>query len=127
MTSEIKEDLLLELKKLKQWVAVSDKEAKIPLLPNRERAANITDPADWGYYDECVGEYKGFVLTDGDAYTILDIDIKDSMTITERQVYDYYLTSKDTYVERSVNKQGLHVISKGKQYPGRKKKLFRNI
>ena len=106
-----------ELKKLKQWcVSVSPRD-KAPRQPNGAYAS-VDNPATWSTYEECVDSgYKliGFVFSEYDPYTCIDLDDHADKPATEEQKrrFDKIIKYAKSYTEISLNKRGYHVIIKG--------------
>lgn len=126
--------ILEELKERDQWVLwklseVIDKETgeiketKIPYQTNGKKATS-TDSSTWTRYDEVLKVYKssgtyngvGFVLTENDPFTLIDID----KCVEDGQVYPEALAiikRVNSYTEYSQSGTGFHIIIKGKK-PG---------
>lgn len=104
-----------ELRKLAQWVCC--RPDKIPLDPRTGRRASVTDPATWGTFDEAMATqlWTGYVLSDGDPYTVIDLDDKGNLSREQQDVHARILSAfADTYVERSINGRGHHIWCGGK-------------
>ena len=102
-----------ELQQLRQWVVAGDN--KIPMNPRTGATASVTDPNSWGTFDEavrCNWPHIGFVLTDNDPYTIIDLDAPRGPEDEARQTK--ILELFNSYTERSQSGQGYHIITKGK-------------
>ena len=73
------------IRSLKQWLVWHSEErdgklTKVPYSPLTRAKASITDPQDWGYYEEAVAAYKeqgydgiGFVFTPEDDLCGVDL------------------------------------------------------
>ena len=114
-----------ELKDLPQWVCRN--EAKEPINPHNGRLASSTDPTTWGTFEQVfalVTEGKvaggGFVLTERDPYTLIDLDVKPGEEPTELQ--RAVLEQFPGYAEISPSGRGLHIVVKGFVPKGRKTK-----
>lgn len=114
-----------ELKDLPQWVCRN--EAKEPVNPHTGRLASSTDPTTWGTFEQVfalVTEGKvaggGFVLTERDPYTLIDLDVKPGEEPTELQ--RAVLEQFPGYAEISPSGRGLHIVVKGFVPKGRKTK-----
>lgn len=123
-----------ELKQLRQWVCMKwqdngpdKKPGKIPVMAlNPDRKASSTDPATWASFEEAWDCYAaghadalGFVLTENDPYTIVDLDncLDDCgkpLNSTIKTFLNENISPLKTYTERSISGHGLHVIMKGK-------------
>lgn len=105
-----------ELKAIPQWVC-ADADRK-PINPRTKRAASPTDPNTWATFAEaCAAGYPhvGFVLSERDPYTIIDLDDKVDNPATE-QDWNRHRKILDTmysYTELSTSKRGYHIIVKG--------------
>jgi hypothetical protein len=125
-----------EMRAFNQWVVWryedrdADKPTKVPYSANTNRLASVTDPQTWASYDEAVNALNtnwyagiGFVLTDADPYTFIDLDdTKGDQTALDRQikVFDEF----DSYAELSPSGSGLHIIVKGKVPSGRRRSFI---
>lgn len=123
----------MELRVPKQWVCwryelVNDRKTKVPYSANGQYKANINNPATWGTFDEAVQtslspsmDGIGFVLTEHDPYTGIDIDdkLENPATEAERAVHIKVLEAFQSYTERSVGGRGYHIIIRGKIKGGR--------
>lgn len=127
------ENIPNELKQLKQWVvwkAVENKERKqfdkIPFQANGVFRASSTDSSTWCSFDEAyeayecgVGEGIGFVLTESDPYSCIDIDgIEDVENLPQLASEIVNLS----YAELSPSAKGIHVWIKGFKHDSEKYK-----
>ncbi len=110
-----------ELRARRQWVVASGvtlpdgKIDKRPLCPRTGLAASCDDPSTWGTWEEAEASphrFKGFMLTDDDPYTVIDMDPTDDPVLLERhaQVYEMFLT----YAEFSQSGRGAHLVFRAK-------------
>lgn len=123
-----------ELRQLRQWVVwqyqetEGGKPTKVPYQASGPTLASVTNPATWASFDDCIAALElakgqlnglGFVFTEQDAYTGIDLDATEDAAIYERQqkVYQEF----DSYSERSVSGKGLHIIIKAKLLSGRRR------
>ena len=101
-----------ELKALPQWVcAGADKR---PIDAKTGGSADVTDPTTWSSFDVALRAgypYIGFVLTEDDPYSIIDLDKPE----TEEQVrrHDKILAAFPSYTEVSQSGEGVHIIFLG--------------
>lgn len=107
----------MELRALPQWVVASAD--KVPLSPRTGQPASVTDPNTWATFEEAVRtgmKHVGFVLTEWDPYTIIDLDNKPSKPCTPEQWarHQKILEAFDSYTERSASGTGYHIIVKGR-------------
>lgn len=101
-----------ELRALPQWVCAGSD--KVPIDPKTRRPADVTDPSTWGTYEQAVAAgypHVGFVLTEQDPYTIIDLDAPRDLADQQRQ--HKILEAFNTYVEWSQSGRGLHIICRG--------------
>lgn len=106
------DNIPLELRKLKQWVIAS--ENKIPINPNTFKNASPTNRDTWGTFEQAIGAgYKhiGFMLSEQDPYTIIDLDYSTDKEITERQ--QAIIRAFNSYTEKSQSGKGYHIVIKG--------------
>lgn len=113
----MRENIPLELRALSQWVCAGPD--KVPLSPRTGQTASVTDPKTWGTFDEAIRTgmpYVGFVLTDWDPYTIIDLDNKPEKPCTPEQwaVHQRILERFESYTERSASGTGYHIIVRGR-------------
>jgi hypothetical protein len=106
-----------ELRSYRQWVCHDAN--KMPLNPHTGKHASVTDPRTWGNYDEAcsgvaagIGVSIGFVLTENDPFTFIDLDVKEGEQPTAEQQAIY--SEFDSYAELSPSGRGLHIIVRGK-------------
>jgi primase-polymerase (primpol)-like protein len=102
-----------ELRNFKQWCCSSG-ESKIPLNAKTKIAAAVNDPNTWSTYEEAVAAgfpFVGFVLSDQDPYTIIDLDQPE--TEEQRARHTKILETLDSYAELSKSGTGVHIIVKG--------------
>ena len=122
-----------ELKELPQWV-VSDA-SKIPLWqPGFQKPlekASVANPQTWMSFELALsiceatsGLLPGFVLTDTDPYTVLDIDVKED---TPPECLDWYgqiVNRAGSYTELSASGKGVHVWLRANEGEGRRSSQF---
>jgi len=109
---------LEHLKSLKQWavskpVVVDGRTTKPPFQTNG-RLAKSTDPSTWCTYDVAKDSpypYYGFMLSESDPYTIIDLDEPANAEQAER--HKTIISILDSYTEFSVSGKGVHIIVKG--------------
>ena len=102
-----------ELKKLPQWCC-SSTTSKMPLNPKTGKAAAVDNPATWGTYEEAISSGKpfiGFVLTENDPFTIIDLD--DPENEEQQKRHSNILATLDSYTELSKSGNGAHIIVRG--------------
>lgn len=107
----------MELRGLPQWVVASAD--KIPLSPRTGQPASVADPSTWATFEEATRtgmKHIGFVLTEWDPYTIIDLDNKPTKPCTPEQWarHQKILEAFDSYTERSTSGTGYHIIVKGR-------------
>lgn len=122
-----------ELREYRQWVCwryedVNGRRTKVPYHPSGQYKASINNPATWGTFNEAcvtamgaVMDGIGFVLTEHDPYTGIDIDdkLENPASPEERDMHDKILRAFESYTERSVGGRGYHIIIRGKIAGGR--------
>lgn len=125
-----------EMRAFNQWVVWryedrdADKPTKVPYSPASNRMASVTDASTWGSYDDAVAALQtnwyagiGFVLTDADPYTFIDLDdTKGDQSALDRQIKVF--NEFDSYAELSPSGAGLHIIVKGKVPSGRRRSFI---
>ena len=93
-----------EMVALPQWVVAGG--SKVPLNPRTLHAASVTDPRTWGTYTETVAAATrsklgiGFVLTEKDGLTGLDLDHPDDDIQAAR--HKKIIDEIDTYTDKPV-------------------------
>ncbi len=123
-----------ELKALPRWVAwrpettADGRPVKPPYRPSdRERRADVMDPATWGTYEEALkasggGGGVGFVLTEGDPYALVDLDGCRNPETGELEASAAAVVGLlDSYTEVSPSGKGLHVWVKAR-IPGERRR-----
>lgn len=106
-----------ELRELPQWVSCGPD--KVPLNPRTGQPASSTDPSTWATYaDACRAGHAhiGFVLSESDPYTIIDLDDKPSNPATEEQKarFQTIFAAFESYAELSSGGRGVHIIVRGR-------------
>ena len=123
----------MEMRKYPQWVCWRYEQhggrwTKVPYSPDGTRKANVHDSATWGSFTDAIAGATqpgvngiGFVLTESDPYTGIDIDDKEENPASEaeRLVHQKVLQAFCSYTERSVGGRGFHIIIRGKIDGGR--------
>lgn len=129
-----------ELKALNQWLCWryvevdGDKPTKVPYNPRTGFPASVTNQQDWSpflYALEAAqsGKYDGigFVFTDKDPYTGIDLDTpmdedgNSLLTPDDLARQQLIFQKMDSYSERSPSGKGLHIITKASVPHGRKR------
>lgn len=119
-----------EMRAYNQWIVwryevINDKNTKVPYSPKGYKAS-VTNPQTWSSYDDALQAVSngynglGFVLTENDPYTFIDLDhTADQEEFSKQQtIYNNFI---DTYAELSPSNQGLHIICKGRLPQGRRR------
>lgn len=121
-----------DLRRRKQWAIC--KTDKAPRGWNGEllKPTNLTG---WMTFEEAVARaqewnwYIGYLVTEDDEFTVIDIDIKDASNCadplkwTTKNLYDFYwkiLRTFNSYTEISLGGKGYHIWMKGKCRSGKK-------
>lgn len=119
-----------ELKSLRQFVVWklvqqdTGKPTKLPYNPNTGYLASVTDPSTWGTFEQALAVVHnvsgiGFVLTENDPYSVIDLDYTEDTEEANRQVM--IAKAFDSYSEVSPSQKGLHIWVRGKVPSGRRK------
>lgn len=122
----------VELRKYRQFVCwrYEDKNAvkatKMPYCPHTGKLASVTNSETWSSFEDAklsmsIGGYDGigFVLTDDDPFTFIDLDYTENAEELSRQMSIF--EKFDSYSERSPSGKGLHIIITGKIASGRRR------
>lgn len=111
------DNLPQELRLTPKWcIAGPD---KAPYATTGQRAS-VTNPATWtDFYSATTtalswGAGVGFVLSEEDPYTCIDLDVKDSTTQEELERYWKLIQYFNSYTEFSRSGRGIHIWVKGK-------------
>lgn len=105
-----------ELKSMPMWAIAGPEKA--PYRINGQRA-NVIDPSTWtDFYSACSvaqqwGAQIGFVLSEADPFSCIDLDVKDTTTQEELDRYWKIIQSFDSYSEYSKSGKGVHIWIKG--------------
>lgn len=125
-----------ELRVLPQWcvwryeqLPGADKPTKPLYDPRNGWHAKSTDPDTWVNFDHAVsavasGVYNGigFVLSESDPYTFIDLDTYDpKLTKEDKERHAKIANAFQGYAELSPSGAGLHLVIKGKIAAGRKR------
>lgn len=104
-----------DLRAYDQWVCYDA--AKRPINPHTGQLASVTDPATWGTFDQACaaaasGRGIGFVFTEGDPFTGIDLDVPEDGKPSEvqRRIFEAF----PSYAERSPSGRGIHIICRGR-------------
>lgn len=136
----------LEMRTYPQWIVWRYEEqdgakpTKVPYSARTGGLADVTEPQTWTSYDDAVSMLQrhpewysglGFVLSDNDPYTFIDLDDPYEIApngqpkhsnpeeIMRRQI-DFFNQSQ-SYAERSPSGKGLHIIMRGAVPSGRRR------
>ena len=112
-------DLYEGLKQYPQWVSwkVHDN-TKVPINPQTGGYASVNDSATWSCYDKIRNDsHKGFVLTENDPFTCIDLDHCVGAHGQIRSQTTKILMYFQSYTELSPSGTGLHIWVRG-QMPG---------
>jgi Protein of unknown function (DUF3987) len=106
-----------ELRYCAKWcVSAPDKS---PYQPNGHRAS-VVDSRHWHDFYQCAIAAEswrtglGFVLSESDEFTCIDLDVKDSTSKEDLDRYWAIVKKFDSYTEKSQSGRGLHIWVKGK-------------
>lgn len=108
-----------ELRYVPKWcVAAPDKS---PYTTSGQRAS-VTNPSNWSdWYSASLtaaqwgeGSGIGFVLSEDDCFTCIDLDVKDNTPQEQLDRFWKIVQAFDSYTERSRSGKGLHIWVKGK-------------
>ena len=132
------EDIPRELQARPQWVAARitpdpdrpGKTDKRPIDPRTGGPASTTNPDTWGSFDQALAAAErlpagtgaaGFVFTAEDPYCGVDFDhCYEAGRVAEETLG--WVRQLDSYTEKSISGEGLHVICKGRLPPGGRRK-----
>jgi primase-polymerase (primpol)-like protein len=119
----MKNELIEILKAYPQWV-LYDKE-KRPFQVGTGRFADVSNPNTWTTYDKVESqEHKGFVLTEKDPFTVIDLDhcigAQGQVKSETTKILMYF----QSYTEVSPSGTGFHVWVRGKLPSAIKRKTF---
>lgn len=128
-----------ELRQRPQWCSTfPDKDPSRMKAPRREdgHLASVTSPSEWMTFEQaCAAAMRvqgdiGYVLTEDDEFTCIDLDVKDGTNEqdptkwTTQEQFDRFwqiCQTFDSYTESSRSGKGLHVWVKGKIGKGGKR------
>lgn len=114
-----------ELRERKQWLVctltpipgANGKVDKQPRNPVTRLAADVTDPATWGTFEEAMNsglDGIGYVLSESDPYAVIDLDDKDINNSEQRARHAKIYGAFASYAELSQSGRGCHIIVRGK-------------
>ncbi len=103
------------------------KPTKVPYSARTGKLASVTDYVTWSTFEECLNclnsnlyDGIGFVLTENDPYTVIDLDdTKGDTASLDRQMHIF--SEFESYAERSISGTGLHIWIKGSVPSGRRR------
>lgn len=111
------EHIPADLRAYSQWVCHDA--AKRPINPHTGTKASVADPATWGTFEQACEAFAagrgagiGFVFTDSDPFTGIDLDVSEGAAPSplQNEIYETFRS----YAERSPSGRGLHIIIKGR-------------
>lgn len=120
----LRANIPIELQSFNQWVCWrAEENTKIPYQING-KLANVNDPNTYSSFDAVcsnIAKYTGigFVFTNDDPYTFIDLDATTVPADLERQLKIF--REFDSYSEISPSGKGLHIICKGSIPQGRRR------
>ncbi|MFC4986624.1 hypothetical protein [Saliphagus infecundisoli] len=114
---------------LNQWVSwryEQNKEKKAPINPDTGGYASTNKPDTWGTYQKATKRVEsdnldgiGFVLTEDDPYSLIDLDgCRDPQTGELDEYAEKIIEKLDCYVEISPSGTGLHIYVRGEKPAG---------
>jgi hypothetical protein len=109
-----------ELRRLPQWVAASAD--KKPIDPKTGKAASSTDPNTWATFEQacaCGAPHIGFVVTENDPYTFIDLDTGKNPN-DWLPLHAQIVMEADSWTETSRSGTGSHIIVKSNFKGGRR-------
>ena len=124
------ENIPEELKKLKQWVLYRLEDDPARLKPTKRPCqidgtlASVTNPVNWCSFEEALKAFQngmgaglGFVFTDKDPYSGIDLDSAcyDTAMGFSEEWAKKIIKRFSSYTEYSPSRTGLHIIIKGKK------------
>lgn len=104
------------------------KPTKVPYSARTNGLCSVTDPNTWSTFDEAISAVTntdwydgiGFVLSESDPYSFIDLDDNEGdQAILDRQMQIYQTFTG--YAERSPSGKGLHIIVRGSIPNGRRR------
>ena len=126
-----------ELKELSQWLLCGQDKAPKTIKDGRLVFASVTNPDTWLPFETACaaatsrGLNIGFVLSENDPYSCIDLDVKDAENCpdhpekwTDQEQYDlFYRIMKNfaSYTETSVSGKGLHIWVRGSIGEGKRR------
>jgi hypothetical protein len=123
-------NLPMELRLKQHWL-IAHPANKNPLFHNQGQFFNASVSkhlsAQWMTFEEATRlaiTYNlaiGFVIKEGEEYTCIDLDVKPNTTKEVLDLYDSVVHSFDSYTERSVGGNGIHIWCKGSIGLGRRR------
>lgn len=117
MTATQLQNIPEELRSYPQWVCHDA--AKRPINPHTGQLADVTDPTTWGSFDQACAAHDagrgvgiGFVFTESDPFTGIDLDVPqgEGPSAFQNEIYNRF----PSYTETSPSGRGLHIIVKGR-------------
>lgn len=134
-------EIPMELRELKQWglyhrIWQEDKKkyTKIPVDPYSGGAGKSNDSSTWSDFVTALNAMEHFSNADGlafyfsNGYIGIDIDhIGDDINRyidgdRDNNIVDEFITSTQSYAERSMSGEGIHIIAKGKLPEGQRRR-----
>lgn len=119
MIETIWENIPEELRYVPQWCIAAPDKSPYSISGHR---ASVTNPSGWADWHSVSltaanwgnGSGIGFVLSEDDQFTCIDLDVKDDTPPDSLERFYKIIQSFDSYTERSRSGKGFHVWIKGK-------------
>lgn len=126
-----------DMKRKKQWVAFKIRNGKkIPFDPKPESGdatASISDPNTWGTFEQAVSMVEsglciaiGYAMTEEDRFVFVDVDYRPDRCKTDKELEKHKqevdsmvnaVSRFNTYMEKSVSGEGVHLLARGSLNP----------
>jgi len=125
----------VEMTHYRSWVVWryeqrNNKSTKVPYSARTLMPASVTEPSHWSTYGEAIslmqsrhGSFDGigFVLSDADPYTIIDLDDPTGDVGQVERAHKVLEAFAGTYSEMSPSGNGMHIIVRGRIPQGRRR------
>jgi hypothetical protein len=122
-------NLPMELRLKKQWLVASPNKSPLFFTKNQFYNASVSKHASsqWMSFEEATSAAMiaslqiGFIIAEGDGITCIDLDVKPNTTKETLDLFQEIVQRFDSYTERSVGGNGIHIWCKGDIGLGRRR------
>ena len=116
-----------ELRERAQWAVAGADKAPLGMINGKLANISVNRPSDCLSFEQACnlaaerGLGIGYVLTEADPYSCIDLDVKDATPSEHLDRFEQIIMAMDSYTERSRSGRGWHIWVRGKIGKGRRR------